>query len=524
METAIIGPRRRDAALAGGVAALFALGVSELLAGLILTVPSLIISIGTSVIDLAPPAVKDFAIETFGTADKPALIVGIVVLSALFGALLGMGGIQSFVIPLIGFAAFGALGAMAAIRDPQSESLPSILVAAVASGAGLVALLVLLRRAPLLRQAPLLPQAGTGPAPSPAPNPSRRAFLRGAGAFTLLAGITAVAGRFLVERMKMAANRTEVILPRALAPLPDPSPGSSLDVSGISPVVTPNDSFYKIDTALSVPRIDLETWSMKVTGSVDRPYELSYDDLLDLPLVERYVTLSCVSNRVGGGLVGNAKWLGVPLAEILDKAGVQPGADQIVGRSVDGFTVGFPTEAAFDGREALVAVGMNDEPLPFDHGFPARLVVAGLYGYVSATKWLSEIELTTWEAFDAYWVPRGWAKEAPIKTQSRIDTPQHNERLEPGVHAIAGVAWAPGRGISRVEVKIDDEDWREATLSEPLSKESWRQWVLDWDAPSGNHTLRVRATDGTGETQTAERQSPRPDGATSHHRITVLIQ
>jgi DMSO/TMAO reductase YedYZ molybdopterin-dependent catalytic subunit len=289
-------------------------------------------------------------------------------------------------------------------------------------------------------------------------------------------------------------------------------------------VVTPNDSFYKIDTALSVPRVDLDTWAMKITGLVDRPFELTYDDLLDFSMVERYVTLSCVSNRVGGGLVGNAKWLGVPLNEILEQAGVQAGAEQIVGRSVDGFTVGFPTEVAFDGREALVAVGMNDEPLPFDHGFPARLVVAGLYGYVSATKWLAEIELTTWDSFDAYWVPRGWAKEAPIKTQSRIDTPQPNARVAAGSRPIAGVAWAPGRGISRVEVQVDDRGWQDATLSEPLSTESWRQWSVDWDAEPGSYTLQVRATDGTGETQTSVRQPPRPDGATSYHTISVVVE
>ena len=512
MEATSVKPLRGRAALAGGIAALFALGVSELLAGLFSSVPSLIIAIGTGVIDLAPPAVKDFAIETFGTADKPALIIGIVVLSAVFGALLGLGGVRSIIIPSIGFVAFGALGAVAAVRDPQSDTLPVIVVAAAAAGAGLVAFLVMSRR------------SGDNVDSAEQPDLTRRAFLKGAGAFTLLAGATAVAGRFLVERVKMATNRAEVILPRAARPLPAPAPGTALNVEGISPVVTPNDSFYKIDTALSVPRVDLDTWVLKITGLVDQPYELTYDDLLDLPMVERYVTLSCVSNRVGGSLVGNAKWLGVPLSNILEKAGVQAGAEQIVGRSVDGFTVGFPTEVAFDGREALVAVGMNDEALPFDHGFPARLVVSGLYGYVSATKWLEEIELTTWDGFDAYWVPRGWAKEAPIKTQSRIDTPQANARVAAGVRPIAGVAWAPGRGISRVEVQVDDGPWQDAELSEPLSNDSWRQWSIDWDAEPGTARLQVRATDGTGETQTSERSSPRPDGATAYHAISVVVE
>jgi DMSO/TMAO reductase YedYZ molybdopterin-dependent catalytic subunit len=258
---------------------------------------------------------------------------------------------------------------------------------------------------------------------------------------------------------------------------------------------------------------------------VDRPYTIDFSDLLDMRMVERDVTLSCVSNQVGGGLVGNARWLGVPLTEILDRAGVQDGAEQIVGRSVDDFTVGFPMEAAYDGREALVAVGMNGEPLPFEHGFPARLVVAGLYGYVSATKWLSEIELTTWEGFDAYWVPRGWAKEAPIKTQSRIDTPAQSAQLTTGSQVVAGVAWAPTRGISKVEVELGaGQPWVEAELSKPLSENAWVQWRVDWDATTeGSHELRCRATDGEGSLQTEEVNPPAPNGATGWHTRRVFV-
>jgi DMSO/TMAO reductase YedYZ molybdopterin-dependent catalytic subunit len=257
---------------------------------------------------------------------------------------------------------------------------------------------------------------------------------------------------------------------------------------------------------------------------VNRPYSIDYADLLDMRLVERDITLSCVSNQVGGDLVGNARWLGVPLTEILDRAGVSPDASQIVGRSVDEFTVGFPVAAAYDGREALVAVGMNGEPLPFEHGFPARLVVAGLYGYVSATKWISEIEMTTWDGFDAYWVPRGWAKEAPIKTQSRIDTPTRNAEIPPGRHTVAGVAWAPTRGISRVEVRLGDAEWTEAELSEPLSENAWVQWKIDWEAStSGRQVLQCRATDGEGELQTEEVAPPAPDGATGWHMRTVFV-
>jgi DMSO/TMAO reductase YedYZ molybdopterin-dependent catalytic subunit len=303
-----------------------------------------------------------------------------------------------------------------------------------------------------------------------------------------------------------------------------PAAAEFTGISGLSPVVTPNASFYRIDSAFSVPRVDLPEWTLSIKGMVDHPYSIDYDDILAMPMVERYVTLSCVSNQVGGDLVGNAKWLGVPLTEILDRAVVQADAEQIVGRSVDDFTVGFPVGVAYDGRDALLAVGMNDEPLPFEHGFPARLVVAGLYGYVSATKWISEIELTRWDAFDAYWVPRGWAKEAPVKTQSRIDTPPSGAEIPQGLRQVAGVAWAPSRGIARVEVQLgEDAPWLDAELSEPLSDNSWRQWSIQWDAPPGAQQIRVRATDGEGEVQTDAIVPPAPDGATGWHTIQVTV-
>jgi DMSO/TMAO reductase YedYZ molybdopterin-dependent catalytic subunit len=356
---------------------------------------------------------------------------------------------------------------------------------------------------------------------------ARRQVLRGVGATLVVAALAAGTGRVLLTRARsLVAGRDDVALPRPREAAPPPPAAASLEVEGISPVVTPNDAFYRIDTALAVPRVDLASWRLTVGGMVDRPLELTYDDLLALPMVERYITLSCVSNRVGGDLVGNALWLGVPLRTLLERAGVPPGAEQVVGRSSynSNFTVGFPVSAAFDGREALVAVGMNGEPLPLDHGFPARLVVAGLYGYVSATKWLSEIELTTWDGFDAYWVPRGWAKEAPIKTQSRIDTPRAGARLRPGLVAVAGVAWAPHRGISQVEVSVDEGPWQPARLSEPLSDDAWRQWVLDWDATPGRHRLQVRATDGEGVVQDGTPRPPAPDGATGWHTITVQVE
>jgi DMSO/TMAO reductase YedYZ molybdopterin-dependent catalytic subunit len=304
-------------------------------------------------------------------------------------------------------------------------------------------------------------------------------------------------------------------------PIPD---GAALSVGELSPLITPNERFYRIDTALLVPRPNLSTWRLRVHGMVDRPFELTYDELVAMPLHEQYVTIACVSNEVGGGLVGNALWRGVRLKELLERAGVQPEATQIVGRAVDGFTVGFPTAWALaDERESLVAVAMNGEALPADHGFPARLIVPGLYGYVSATKWLAEIELTTWEAFDAYWVPLGWAKEAPILTQSRIDTPRDAAQLQPGAVAVAGVAWAPDRGIRAVEVQVDEDGWQPAEMSVPISDATWVQWMYRWEATPGEHLLRVRATDGTGEVQTEMRSRPDPDGARGHHTIRVTV-
>jgi DMSO/TMAO reductase YedYZ molybdopterin-dependent catalytic subunit len=296
------------------------------------------------------------------------------------------------------------------------------------------------------------------------------------------------------------------------------------EAAGLSPLLTPNDDFYRIDTRILVPQVDPAGWSLRITGMVEREVELSLDELLAMDRISEYVTLSCVSNEVGGDLVGNALWSGVPLADLLDLAHPDPAASQIVGRAVDGWTAGFPTELATDGRPTMVAVAMNGEPLPVKHGFPARLVVPGLYGYVSATKWLAEIELTTWDAVDGYWIPRGWAKEGPIKTQSRIDVPHGGQTLDAGRTPIAGVAWAPTRGIAKVEVQVDDSEWREARLGDETTDLSWRQWVLEWDAPTGDHTIRVRATDGTGEVQTEEIAPPAPNGATGWHTISVHVQ
>jgi DMSO/TMAO reductase YedYZ molybdopterin-dependent catalytic subunit len=510
----VTSTRARDA-FSGAAAAALAVGVSELAAGLF-GLPSMIEGLGNWVIDVVPPPVKDWAIALFGTNDKLVLLISITVVTILLGALVGVLARKRFGVAMVAFIGFGAVAALAAARDPQVALGIAVIPAGLAAITGLGTLRWLYGLTP----------AEEGPAASgEAADPSRRKFIFGVGAVLGVAALSAGLGRALLERAKRtAAGRDEVALPAPVEPLPSVPAPAELGIDGLSPVITSNETFYRIDTAFSIPRVDIQDWTMSVEGMVDRPYSITYFDLLDMRMVERDVTLSCVSNEVGGDLVGNARWLGVPLTEILDRAGVQPSAEQVVGRSVDDFTVGFPVEAVYDGREALLAVGMNGEPLPLEHGFPARLVVAGLYGYVSATKWLSSIQLTGWDDFDAYWIPRGWAKEAPIKTQSRIDTPRQQSQVDPGPRQVAGVAWAPNRGISKVEVQLGENgEWVEAILSEPLSKNSWLQWAVDWDAPVGLHRLRVRATDGDGELQDEEIRPPAPDGATGWHTIQVQV-
>jgi DMSO/TMAO reductase YedYZ molybdopterin-dependent catalytic subunit len=425
-----------------------------------------------------------------------------------------------------------------AVGGGSADPLLALATVAVAVGAGLVTLRGLLNlaaRAAAAGVADAIPTAAhpetardaatvtSEEAPAPA-SWARRRFLIASAATIGGAAVAGLVGRDLVERRAAEEVVIASRLPAPLQPAPPIEGDQELAVAGITPLVLPNDAFFRIDTALVIPRVDLDTWRLAVHGMVDRPFELTYDELLELPLVEQHVTIACVSNPVGGHLVGNARWTGVRLRELLEMAGVQDGATQVVGRSVDGFTAGFPTSWALDpGREALVAVAMNGEPLPATHGFPARLVVPGLYGYVSATKWLSAIELTTREAVDGFWIPLGWAKDAPILTQSRIDVPRTGARLAAGPVDVAGVAWAPDRGVAGVEVRVDDGPWQAARIARPISGATWVQWAFAWDATPGDHRVEVRATDGTGEVQTDRETDPAPDGARGHHRISVSV-
>lgn len=489
-------------AVFGAVSVALSFGISELLAGAI-GAPSLIQGVADWVVDSVPPGVKDWAITVFGTNDKPALLVGIVLVGLLIGAGVGLISRHRIEPAIVAFGAFGIVAAIATASNPAAGTTGPWLIAIVSVVAGLMAFRWLRARPEWVAE----------------PDRGRRGFLQ-ATSVGVLALLAAVVGRALFSSNRAAASQqSEVSVNPGSSDVPVAAAFDNLE--GLTPLVVPNSDFYRIDTAIVVPRVDLDGWSLAFTGMVDSPYSVTFDELMDLPMVERYVTLSCVSNEVGGDLVGNARWLGVPLKDLLDRAGVQTGADQLVARSVDDFTVGFPTAAAYDGREALLAVGMNGEALPLEHGFPARLVVSGLYGYVSATKWISEIELTTWDSFDAYWVPRGWSKEAPIKTQSRIDTP--GRRIEAGEHYIAGVAWAPNLGIARVEVEVDTGAWQEAELTEPLSEDAWVQWRLLHNFGAGSHRIRVRATDATGFVQGENQVPPAPNGAEGWHTVSVTV-
>jgi DMSO/TMAO reductase YedYZ molybdopterin-dependent catalytic subunit len=523
--------------IAGGLAAALGIAIGELMAGLVVGAPSLVIAIGDTIIEYQPPWGKDLAVALFGTNDKLAVNAGIVIAAVAIAGVLGVIGRRDFRVPLIGFAIAGAVGILAAVTRPLVEPVWAVATVGVAIALALIALrLMLAATAPAWRARSRSVSPSSAPATGDVasrdvdrgsmPDWDRRRFLQVGGGVAVGSIVLGVLGRNLLTS-RPAGGAAVAELPTPSAALPEVPAAASLDVPDITPIVVPNDKFYRIDTALISPRVDAATWQLRVHGMVDREVTLTYDDLQSMPLFEQYVTIACVSNEVGGRLVGNALWTGVDLNDVLDMAGVQPDASQIVGRSVDDFTAGFPTAWARDPeRRPMIAIGMNGQPLPIDHGYPARLIIPGLYGYVSATKWLREIELTTLEAFDAYWVPLGWAKEAPILTQSRIDTPRGGADLAAGTTVpIAGVAWAPDRGVSRVEVQLDEGAWQEAELSEPLSEAAWVQWKLPWTTPAdgGRHRIRVRATDGDGVVQTDEVTPPRPDGARGYHQVEVSV-
>lgn len=549
---------RRRAFAAGAVGMVVAFGFVELVHGLYQLVPSVLLAVAQRIIELTPGDFATRAVETLGTADIPTLIATVVILTVALAGFLAYLSLRSRIAALSGLGVLAAVALVAAFSEPFIDPMATVFTVLGALGAGTSIAFFLLRASGLQERATAPEGGGLAEYPEQSrPQPftgryreahSRDGIAVGRGAFLLLSGGAAVAGlaaggagRVLSseEGSSVAAPETNPLQPSQRGGAATASSGpetlprapaeASLDVPGMPPLFTPNEDFYLIDTAISSPRINRDRWTLNIKGAVDNPIELSYDDLLSLPTREADITLSCISNEVGGGLVSNARWTGVLLSDVLNEAGMSPdkitsASEQLVGRSVDDWTSGFPTYLAFDGREALVAFGMNDEQLPLKHGYPVRLVVPGLYGYVSATKWLTEIEVIDW-GFDAYWIKRGWSKEGPILTQSRIDTVKDRDTLSAGTVQIGGIAWAPHRGIERVEVSTDDgETWNDASLAAQLDIDAWRQYVYDWEAQPGEHTLKVRATDGEGETQTKTEAPPHPSGATGYHTVEVTVE
>jgi DMSO/TMAO reductase YedYZ molybdopterin-dependent catalytic subunit len=566
-------------AVAGVLAAAVAIGAAQVAAGLTVPQSSPVLAVGQAAIDLTPPPVKDFAISAFGSNDKTVLLGGILVVLALYAAAVGMLAVRRLAFGMWGLALFAFIGLAAALTRPNS-TVEYVVPTLVGTAAGAFALVRLTRaaarlgtRATVPSRRPVTPEALTppdlppppdhpappgepaaepetepanhaGPAPAeepaqtpaysftylpnpddpgPSRGPARRQFLAASGIAGAVAAAGTIAGRELITRRNVSQARAALRFPRPAVPAPPLPAGSDLKIPGLSSFITPNDSFYRVDTALLLPQVDPATWQLRIHGMVQREVTISFDELLKRPLIEDYVTLTCVSDPVGGPYVGNAKWLGASLAALIRQARPLAGASQLLCTSVDGFTSGTPLQVILDGRDALLAVAMNGTALPVEHGFPARMVTPGLYGYVSATKWVTDIEVTTFAAASAYWVQRGWSQQAPIKTESRIDVPAGGATIRPGTTPVAGVAWAQHKGIAAVEVRVDRGPWHEARLAAVPDIDTWRQWVWEWPATPGGHLLEARATDRTGYTQTAVQTQPPPNGASGYPSATVTV-
>ena len=554
------GPGVVTGVFTGLITAAVALGVGQLVAGLTGSVGSPVVAVGGASIDLTPPPLKDFAISTFGSNDKTALVTGILVLLAVFAAVIGVAAVRRFSYGVAGLAVFTAIGLAAALSRPTAGA-ADVLPSLVGGAAGLFVMWRLVQAAhedadgrvaldeageppargrsgagelgdpgtswvPRSPVAPGMPPGDPLPASRPAavPGSARRQFLVTGGVAVVAAGASGLVGRVLAERGNVSKARAAIKLPALVQRAPALPSGADLHIRGLSPFVTSSNSFYRVDTALVVPQVAPSSWQLRIHGMVAHEMTLTFDDLLKLPLLEDWITLCCVSNPVGGPYIGNALWLGASLSRLLRAAGIRAGAEQLLCTSVDGFTSGTPVQTVMDGRDALLAVAMNGTPLPVAHGFPARMVVPGLYGYVSACKWVTDINVTTFAGEYAYWATRGWSQRAPIKTESRIDVPNASSSLRAGRTPVAGVAWAQHKGIEAVEVRVDGGGWNQARLAAVPGIDTWRQWVWEWDATRGSHVIEARATDATGYTQTAVAAAPPPNGASGYPSVNVTVQ
>lgn len=498
--------RRLRPFTAGILAALAGTAAGHLVAALTVPASSPVLAVGTAVINLTPTPVKVWAVRELGTKDKPVLVGSVLLGTLLLAGLAGLLARRSFLRGAVLLVVLVAAAGAAALVQPAAgplDALPAVVTAVV----GLGVLAWLLR--------------GSTTSGSSTTEPSRRGFLIGAGVVAVASVVVAGTGQLVIR----TRNRiSDVVLPRPRQPLPALATGLEQEYDGISSFVTERSKFYRVDTNLTVPVVDVDSWRLTVDGDVDQQVTLAFDELTRMDVVEHDITLTCVSNEVGGNLVGAARWLGVPLRDVLDRAGIDhTRADQILSTAVDGFTISTPLEVALDGRNSLVAFGMNGEPLPREHGFPVRLVTPGLYGYVGSTKWLERLTLTTYDEREAYWTRRKWATRAPIKLSSRVDTPRPLSTIDAGRHVIGGVAWAQPDGVERVEVRLDGGQWQEARLGPSGGVEYWRQWYLPWQAESGSHQIAVRATNRKGETQTTARTTPFPDGSTGIQEVVVTV-
>ena len=542
--------------------ALVALGVAQLVAAVLASsIGAPVDAVGELSINHTPESVKNFAIREFGSSDKTVLVWGIRGVLVIFAAVIGVLAVRKLWQGMVGLAVFAVIGVYAALSQPTAratDALPTLIGAGVAafallyfSGlAGRVQPGQARPAGPAPGSAPAKPAPGTAPAkpvagsapakpvpgraqPKPVPGraqvepvPDRRKFLLTSAAIAGVSLVSYVGGSWLANTRDVNAIQKALKLPPPTKPAPPLPSGTNLKIPGLSSFVTPNRSFYRVDTAIVLPEILPATWQLRIHGMVRKEIVLTFDDLIKRPLIEAWITLCCVSNPVGGPYIGNAKWLGVSLRSLLQEAGIKAGADQLFCTSSDGFTSGTPVQTAMDGRDALLAVAMNDAALPVEHGFPDRLVIPGLYGYVSACKWIVDIEVTTYAANQAYWVPRGWLAQAPVKTESRIDVPTGLNPIAVGKRvSIAGEAWAQHKGIEAVEVRVGKGPWQEATLAAVPGIDTWRLWAYDWnvDVKPGNYLVEARATDKTGYTQTSLQEPPEPNGATGYPAVLVNV-
>src|ERR1022692_2279088 len=513
-------------AFTGVLSAAIALGVAMLVSAFIRPQASPIIAVGGQAINLTPTPVKEFAVAHFGTNDKTMLLGGMYVTIALLAMVVGCLARRKLIIGVIGLGAFGVLGAFVALIQPASRTTDAI-PALVGGVAGVAAIIWLVTQAGPAAATPATGWMEDDPAQSPAGvtgGVDRRKFLVAGTATAAGAAGSAVAGQTLTTRRCNAnASRAAVKLAAPASKAPVLPKEAELNIPGLSPFYTPNSSFYRVDTALVIPQVTTQQWALRVHGMVGQELNISFKDLLKMPMVERDITIMCVSDTVGGNYIGNAKWQGVLLSDVLRGAKMKSGVSQLATTDVNGMTVGVASDVALDGRDAMLAVGMNGQPLPQDHGFPVRLVVPGLYGFCSATKWITDIQLTTLGAFTPYWLHRGWTQVSPIKTESRIDTPKAGSSLQAGKVMIAGVAWAQHKGIEQVEVQVDGGQWTKATLAVQDEVDTWRQWYVPWQATTRKPTLAVRATDMTGYTQTPTNKITFPNGATGYHTVQVTV-